>query len=92
MKKGALMWINCGAINILTGQRFKTKKALKEAVKTDASIVKFDRTTLELFGSGDLFCDEIPEGAKLSVVGPDPFSDRRWYATVERRGDVVKVS
>jgi hypothetical protein len=37
--------------------------------------------------------EEIPAGATLSVVGPDPFTSRRWYATVTRTANgSVKVA
>jgi len=72
------MYINVGA-NI-DGKPVRTKKALKQAVK-DGDSVRFYSTALlgESFYGG---VSDIPQGAKLSVVGPDPFTSRKWYATV----------
>jgi hypothetical protein len=36
---------------------------------------------------------DVPVGVSLSVVGPDPYTDRRWYAQVSRSKDgKVKVA
>lgn len=71
----------------------KTKKALKEAVKADPSKVY-------VFGTGgfvgptyDGIVSSMPANVKLSVCGPDPYNDRRWWATIERKADgTIKVS
>jgi hypothetical protein len=72
------------------GRRFRTKKALREAVALAASPVYLQATSL--FGDeaeGNLFQD-VPNGC-FSVVGPDPYHDRRWYATITKRGENVTV-
>jgi hypothetical protein len=35
--------------------------------------------------------DEIVEGEKVSVVGPDAERDRKWYATVVMSNGKVKL-
>jgi hypothetical protein len=42
----------------------------------------------QFMGTGEL----LEAGVKLSVVGPDPFANRSWYATVERVNGKLKVS
>lgn len=69
--------------------RPKTKKSLREAVVAGTAV------TLEatsMFGNeygGPL--DTAPDGAYY-VVGPDPYTDRRWYATIKVANGTAKVS
>lgn len=89
-------YVNVGAID-RDGKRFKTKKAMKEAIESEfelGSRVGFDQTAMLHSAQVPEVCTlgDLPEGVILSVVGPDPYSDRRWYANVERKGDKVKVS
>jgi hypothetical protein len=91
-------FINVGAIDS-KGNRVKTKKQLREivqnAVETEQDdLVMFDQTAFMQSGHipGNATLADLPEGVKLSVVGPDPYTTRNWYATVERKGDKVKVS
>lgn len=70
-----------------------TKKALKEAVKDDPSSVRFYSTGL----GGEQFDGPVTtlsaNGTKLTVVGPDPYTARSWYATIERAANgQIKVS
>ena len=50
---------------------FKTKKELKEAVGTEPRFIETSFFGLEYKGDG-----------KYTVVGPDPYRARNWYATV----------
>jgi len=91
------VWINVGAINVATGERFSTKKSLREAILADPSIVKFDKTSVFSQVGRDqrdlyVYCDDIRDGEKLSVVGPDPYNDRRWYANICKQGNRLKIS
>jgi hypothetical protein len=71
--------------------RCKTKKELKELCKESPEKVLLNSTSA--FGNGfSGFATELPEGTTFTVVGPDPFRDRRWYANVVRKNGVVKVS
>lgn len=54
---------------------FKTKKALKEAIKKGEEV--FVYPTSELFFKG------FEDGMQVVVVGPDAKYKRNWYATVE---------
>lgn len=84
-----MAYINVGAL-APTGP-VKTKKQLKAEID---SIQFYDTSPLgQTFhgGWGDL-ADNFPAGTKLTVVGPDPFTDRKWYATVEVVNGKVKVT
>lgn len=78
--------------------RVRSKKTLKDALKGHAGDVVFDNTAMTLGngehlggGQAEYRGDEVPEGVSLSVVGPDPYTDRRWYATVQRTATGVTV-
>ena len=71
----------------IDGMRPKSKKALREAAAADPARVELERTAWPDFGSDEDVKEfsrpltEQPPG-RYSVAGPDPFTDRRWYATV----------
>ena len=74
-----MAYINGGVRNL------RTKKSLKDAVKADPTAVTFYSTGM----FGDQFngpVSDLPVGATLTVVGPDPYSKRDWYASVTRNG------
>ncbi len=85
-----MAFINVGAS--LNGARIASKAALKRAIKDTPDAVEFDSTSPmgQQYDGGPA---DIPTGVKLSVVGPDPYTNRKWYATVERTSTgAVKVS
>lgn len=70
------------------GQRFKTKKALREAVQEDEYVL-LEATSM----FGDEFTGPLgaaPEG-EYYIVGPDPYTDRRWYAQIIKTTNGTKV-
>lgn len=76
----------------INGRRCKTKKALKEEIAKHGP----HRVVLEATSAfGDEFdgqLGEAPNGT-YSVVGPDPYTKRSWYATiVVATGSRVRVS
>lgn len=84
-----MRYLTAGAI--VNGQRPLTKKAFKRAAENNPDSVRFDNmapgfiatrefptNTRELARYRELFGDD----ATLSVCGPDPYNDRRWYANV----------
>lgn len=74
-----MSYINVGAL--YEDNNVPTKKALREAMKTHPEKVLFYGTSM--FNEGATFRgNRIPHEVKLSVVGPDPFNNRKWYATV----------
>jgi hypothetical protein len=54
--------------------------------------VTFDGTSLTGGGDCPQTPGEIPASVKLSVTGPDPYTTRNWYATVEKTARGVRVS
>lgn len=77
---------------INVGQRgATTKKALKQAVADNpASVQLYGTSPLGPQFSGT--AAECPQEHKLTVVGPDPYSKRDWYATIEWKNGKVVVS
>lgn len=83
------IWINAGARDA-NGERFKTKAALKRALKAAPQSVAFDTTALattarpdEIVTASDLGNRPRHTEEAWTIVGPDPYTDRRWYATVK---------
>lgn len=77
-----MSYVNCGAMDEELGARVKTKKALKEAIASHPDKVYFDGTSA-MGPQFSGYANKLPQGTKLSVVGPDPYTSRKWYATVE---------
>jgi hypothetical protein len=75
----------------INGHRPKTKKAFKEAIKATPGKVKLEATSI--FGNeyGGLVAG-MPEGQMAYVVGPDPYTSRKWYANVTRHGTSFKIN
>jgi hypothetical protein len=67
-----------------------TKKALKTAIAEDPGSVVLEATSM--FGNeygGPVV--NAPDG-NYFVVGPDPYTSRKWYGKITVSGDAVKVS
>jgi hypothetical protein len=77
------MYINVGAIDPADGARIPTKRALREALVSGD--IAFDQTALVHASGlpGIIRPEDIKEQHQLSVVGPDPYTNRKWYATVQ---------
>lgn len=66
----------------MLGANYPTKKSLKENIGRP---LKYIETSM--FGS------EFKPNGRLPVVGPNPYNNRKWYATVEMRNGLIhKVS
>lgn len=78
-----MSFVNVGAL--VSGQNATTKKALREALASDPASVTFYATAMAEVEQikGDELPERLADGDKLTVVGPDPYHDRRWYAQVE---------
>lgn len=84
-----MSYINVGAF--VAGGRPKTKKALKEALTDAPQTVRFEGTS----AMGPQFrgyARDLTEGIRLSVAGPDPYTSRKWFATVELINGKFKIS
>ena len=84
-----MTYMNVGAY--VDGVRPKSKKALKEALAANPASVTFDGTSPMGPQHDDLSGTCVPEELILSVVGPDPFTKRSWYATVRWNVQTGKV-
>lgn len=72
------------------GSRPKTKKAIKEAVIEAPSRVSLEATSM--FGNEyDGPVSEAPDGT-YTFVGPNPYTDRRFYGNIVKKGDFIKVT
>jgi hypothetical protein len=78
-------WINVGAY--IGDDRAASKAALKRALASAPHTVTFDATSELSAGPAGYRGDDVPAGVNLSVVGPDPYTSRKYYATVTRKAD-----
>jgi len=63
----------------MLGASYPTKKALKESIGKPLNYIE-----TSAFGA------EYKDDGTLTVVGPDPYRKRNWYATVEMEGGKIK--
>ena len=84
-------FVNVGARDISTNAVFKTKKELKDRIAVYPQTVEFYATS-DFTPFGDT-ADNLEIGVKYSVVGPNPYTNRVWYATVEKLANgTIRVS
>lgn len=92
-----MTYVNVGA-RLDTGEgepaRVRTKKALREALAGHPCDVHFDNTSVVIVTGQqrEYRASELPAGYRFQVVGPDPYADRKWYATVELKDGTPKVT
>ena len=68
--------------------RFASNKALREAVAA-GSWVSLEATSL--FGNEyDGALEDAPDNT-YTVVGPDPYTNRKWYANITKRDGKITV-
>lgn len=85
-----MAFIEVKATDATTGGLFPSKAAMKRAIAENVKAVRFASV-----GMGPQFhgtADEVPAGTTLVVVGPDPFTSRKWYGNVKVVNGKVKVS
>jgi len=70
-------------------ERVKTKSALKRAVAINPDFVQLEATSLH-GGEYDGRLSEAPDGT-FYVVGPDPYTNRKWYAQITKRGTSITL-
>lgn len=85
-----MQYIQVGAY--VNDERCPSKAALKRALKDAPETVKFDCTAAAgpHANRGPIKGTEVPKGDTLSVCGPDPYTNRKWYASVSigRTGNI----
>jgi hypothetical protein len=77
----------------VNGRRPKSKKAIKEAI-ADGTSVRFENTSMHggddvIVRDGVILDGTLPRG--MTIVGPCPYTDRKFYGQVAigRDGKVV---
>jgi hypothetical protein len=86
-------YVNVGAR--VSGERPASKAALRRALTSNPGLVQFDTTSQLGTRPGSMAIDATTEDIgtnKLSVCGPDPYTKRKWYATVEVRNGKIQIS
>lgn len=63
----------------MMGANYKTKKELKESI---GSPLRYVETSM--------FGPEYTPNGTFCVVGPDPYKNRKWFATVTMENGVIK--
>lgn len=82
-----MAFVNTGAL--VNGRRPATKAELKRALASDPASVVFDSTAMMGPHAGeDLTVETLKAepATTFSVVGPDPYTRRNWYASVKANG------
>lgn len=83
------MYVNVGARyrdenpGIKPGSDVPTKTALKKAIADSSTGIELYETTMGKEGNWYLPRDLVI-GNKYQVTGPNPYTSRKWYATVEK--------
>lgn len=87
-----MSFINVGARDRATNAAVPTKAALKRALSQDSESVVFYSTS-DMGAQHQGTVASLAPTDTLSVCGPNPYSNRRWYASVTRSADgKIKVS
>lgn len=77
------MFVNVGARDKISHSDIPTKAALKRSVENlPDNTVLYD--TSEFSVKEERTISNLTVGVKYSVVGPNPYTSRKWYATVEK--------
>lgn len=79
------MYVNVGVKNNSDGSDFPTKIALKRALQANPANVRVYGTSDFTPFSGN--ADNLEVGVKYSVTGPNPYTSRKWYGTIQKSSD-----
>lgn len=85
-----MTFVNVG-VTMRDGTDIKTKKALKEAIAANPDdVVVYGTSDFNRFTGS---AADLNKEYKYSVVGPNPYTSRKWYATLEKLANgTIKVS
>jgi hypothetical protein len=76
------MYVNVGVKNRNDGTDIPTKAALKQAIAANPDdVVMYGTSDFSPFTGS---ADDSVIGVKYSVTGPNPYTSRKWYATIEK--------
>ena len=74
----------------IDGRRPRSKKEVKDTIAADPVRVSVEATSV--FGNEfDGTVTDLKDGASVSFVGPDPYTKRNFYGTIEKRGERIVV-
>lgn len=66
------------------GKRPKSKKAVKEAIADNPARVSIENTSFLTQNPYGGTAADLSEGHVVTFVGPDPYSDRRFFGNITR--------
>lgn len=76
----------------IDGERFRTKRALKQALQATPDNVLLTCTDLLGANVGTSYrANELPPDLIAYIAGPDPHTARTWFANVRQRGERIVV-
>lgn len=70
----------------INGKRPKSKKQIRESLQSQSDKINLEATSL-FNNERDGSILEMSPGESVLIVGPDPYTDRRFYAKLIRRND-----
>lgn len=77
-----MSYVNVGVQDRNTGKDIPTKAALKRAITENPNnVVVYGTSGFQPFTGS---ADDLVIGVKYSVTGPNPYNNRKWYATIEK--------
>jgi hypothetical protein len=87
-------YVNVGVRDVNNNSDIPTKKELKGRIDTYPAKVELYATDAMTANAGlSWIADDLPVGVRFSVTGPNPYTSRKWYATVEKLANgTIKVS
>lgn len=74
----------------INGEYPKSKKAIKDAIKSDPETVTID-TTSAFVDARTFPITVAPIGQRIDFVGPDPYTNRKFYGSITRTATGFKV-
>lgn len=77
------MYVNVGVRDNSTKKDIATKAALKRAIVENPDSVELYDTS-EMSAKSSRTGANLDIAVKYSVTGPNPYTNRKWYATVEK--------
>jgi len=89
-----MSYITAGVTMVADGTEFASKKAFKEQLGKEPSEVLFTNTSHGI-GPGDAEYrgSELDPALAYQVTGPNPYTNRKWFARVEvKNGKPVVVA
>jgi hypothetical protein len=79
------MFVNVGVKHRSDGSDIPTKRALLGALSTNPDdVVVYGTSDFQPFTGS---AADLDIGVKYSVTGPNPYTNRKWYATMQKTAD-----